>query len=95
MRRDVGAELRRYWPDDRGVIGLIPAIIALLTGAAIAAVTLVAVTASKSTTKDPDVYIAVSDANPTRDAKGRPHASGYSLGRRPRSWLRGPVATRR
>jgi len=73
MRRDVGAELRRYWPDDRGVIGLIPAIIALLTGAAIAAVTLVAVTASKSTTKDPDVYIAVTDANATRDAKGRPH----------------------
>jgi hypothetical protein len=67
VRRD-----RRRARGDDGVIGLIPAIIALLVGAAAAAVTIVAV--SRSTSRiEPKVYLAVNDVVATRDAHGRPH----------------------
>ena len=70
MKDDVNGRLGRT---DRGVIGLIPAIIALVVGAAAAAVTIVAYNANKSKHKDPEVYLAVNDVNATRDAHGRPH----------------------
>lgn len=66
--------MRRVSPhDDRGVIGLIPAIVMLVLGGAAAAATIAIYNATKPKPIVESVYLEVTDTNATRDASGVPH----------------------
>jgi hypothetical protein len=66
--------MRRRCADDWGVIGLVPAIIAVLVGVAAGAVTLIAVRSNDGGKPvEADVAVVVGKVVGTRDARGRPH----------------------